>query len=128
MQFHNIPERPWCKVAVDVFTLCDHSYLVIVYFYSDFWDIDELNSANSSQIITACKRHFARYGIPNQLISDNAAVFIGSDFTSFAKAWEFTHITSSPYYSRANGKVEGAVKIAKQLLAGSWNSLTCQKI
>jgi len=99
-----------------VFTLYDRNYLVIVDFYSDFWEINELSSAKSSQIVTACKRRFARYGIPDQLISDNAAVFTRSDFASFTKAWEFTHITSSPYHSRANGKAESAVKIAKQLL------------
>ena len=44
MQFHNIPERPWSKVAMDVFTLYNRDYLVIVDFYSDFWEVDKLTS------------------------------------------------------------------------------------
>ena len=33
MIFHNIPERPWCKVAVDVFTSYNRDYFVIVDFF-----------------------------------------------------------------------------------------------
>ena len=116
MQFHKIPERPWSKVAMDVFTLYNCDYLVIVDFYSDFWEVDELNCTNSSRIIVACKQHFARYRIPDELLSDNASHFISSEFIDFAKSWEFSHVTSSPYYSRSNRKAESAVKIAKHLL------------
>ena len=37
------------------------------------------------------------------------------DFQLFAEDWDFKHITSSPYHSQSNGKVESAVKIAKTL-------------
>ena len=67
-------------------------------------------------IIVACKRHFARYGIPDELLSDNAPHFTSSEFIDFAKSWEFSHVTSFSYYSRSNGKAESAVKIAKHLL------------
>ena len=101
---------------VDVFTLYNRDCFVLVDFFSDCWDLDELNSANSTDIIHIYKRHFARYGIPDELISDNAAVFTGSEFVIFARTWEFCYTTSSPYCSRSNGKAESAVKIAKQLL------------
>ena len=90
--------------------------LLLLIFSSDYWELDELNSATSASIIRICKRHFSRYGIPDELISDNAAVFTGSEFATFARTWEFRHTTSSPYYSRSNGKAESAVKIAKRLL------------
>ena len=106
----------WSKVALDVFTLCDRNYLVIVDYYSDFWKVDELPSISSFNIISICKRHFARYGIPDEVISDDAAQFTGEEFATFAKSWEFSHNTTSPYYSRSNGKAESAVKIAKHLL------------
>ena len=89
MMFHNRPKRPWCKVAVDVFTLYNRDYFAIVDFFSDYWELDELNSATSANNIRICKRHFAHYGIPDELISDNAAVFTGSEFTTFARSWEF---------------------------------------
>ena len=114
--FYNVPERPWCKVAVKLFTSYNRDYFVVVDFFSDYWELDGLNSATSANIIGICKRHFARNGIPDELVSDNAAVFTSSEFATFARTMEFCHTTSSPYYSRSNDKAESAVKIAKRLL------------
>ena len=116
MRIHSLLKRPWSKVALDVFTVFDCNYLVIVDYYSDFWEVDELPSISSFSIISSCKGHFARYCIPDEAISDNAAQFTGEEFAAFAKPWEFSHNTPSPYYSRSNGKAESAVKIAKRLL------------
>ena len=114
--FDNIPEWPWCKVAVDVFTLYNRDYFVIVDFFPNYWEVDELNSATSANIIRVCKRYFARYDIPDELVNDNAAVFTSSEFATLAKTWEFCHTTSSPYYSWSNDRAESAVKIEKRLL------------
>ena len=99
-----------------MFTLYNRDYFVIVDFFSDYWELDELNSATSANIIRICKRHFALYGIPDELISDNAAVFTSFEFATFARTWEFCHTTSSPYYIWSNDKAESPVKIAKRLL------------
>ena len=93
--FLSIPKRPRCKVAVDVFILYNRDYFVIVDFFSDYWELDELNSATSANIIRICKRHFARYDILDELVSDNAAVFTGSEFDTFARA---QNLGISPYY------------------------------
>ena len=68
-----------------MFTLYNLNYFVIVEFFSDYWELDELHSATSTNTICICKRHFARNGIPDELISDNAAVFTSSEFTTFAR-------------------------------------------
>ena len=65
MQFHNVPVRPWSKVAIDVFTVLGRGLSCYCRFFtSDFWELDELTSTNTSNIILACKSHFARYGGP----------------------------------------------------------------
>ena len=91
-------------------------YLVTVDYYSDFWELDYLPDTSSATLIEHTKAHFARYGIPDKVISDNGPQFRSQEYATFVKAWVFTHITSSPYHSRTNGKAEGAVKIAKSLL------------
>jgi hypothetical protein len=38
------------------------------------------------------------------------------EFGQFADAYEFKHSTSSPDYSKSNGKAENAVKTAKRIM------------
>ena len=62
------------------------------------------------------KSHFARYGIPDLVISDNGPQFYSEEFARFAKAWSFEHRSSSPGHQQANGTAEAAVKSAKSLI------------
>ena len=39
-----------------------------------------------------------------------------SEFSTFTKGWGIEHTTTSPHHSKANGKVESAVKVAKHML------------
>ena len=50
---HEIPERPWSRVAMDIFTLEGQDYLITVDVYSDFWEVDILPDMTSATIILA---------------------------------------------------------------------------
>ena len=116
---HMIPDRPWNKIALDLFTLEGKDYLISVDYYSDFWELDRLHSTTTAAVTAKLKPHFARWGIPEEIVTDNGRQFVSDEFAEFAGLWEFRHVTSSPFYSRSNGKAESAVKIAKRLLKKS---------
>ena len=116
MMTPEIPTRPWQMVAQDLFTVNRENYLITVDYFSDYWELDQLPDTLSSIVIEKTKQHFARYGIPETVISDNGPQFHSYEYTIFSKDWDFVHITSSPYHSQSNGKAESAVKIAKLLL------------
>ena len=111
-----IPTRPWQVVAQDLFIINRENFLITVDYFSDYWELDQLPDTLSSTVIAKTKEHFGRYGIPETVISDNGPQFCSHEYTTFAKDWDFTHVTSSPYHSQSNGKAESAVKIAKSLL------------
>ena len=113
---HLIAERPWQKVAMDLFTLNKKDYLVTVDLFSDYWEVDRVTDTTSSKIIKVCKANFARHGIPDEVLTDNGPQFSSTDFKTFAHDWEFVHTTSSPHYPKSNGKAESAVKIVKSLI------------
>ncbi|CAB3984511.1 retrovirus-related Pol poly from transposon isoform X1, partial [Paramuricea clavata] len=112
---HEIPECPWNRVAMDIFTLECQDYLITVDVYSDFWEVDILPDMTST-IIQLSKVHFSRYGVPDVVVSDNGGQFGSEEFRSFARVLEFEHTTTSPYHSQANGEVESAVTIAKNVI------------
>ena len=113
---HDIPERPWEKIGADLFTYKNKDYLITVCYKSNFWELDRLYDTKSSTVIKKLKAHLARYGIPKQLVSDNGPQFDSHEFKTFTKSWGIEHTTTSPHHSKANGKVESAVKVAKRML------------
>lgn len=113
---HPIPKRPWARVGADLCELNGHNYLIVVDYYSGFIEVDRLQSTNGQQVITRCKSHFARYGIPDVLITDNGPQFSSTIFKTFAQNYKFEHRTSSPLYPQSNGMAEKAVQTAKTLI------------
>ena len=66
-----------------------------------------------AHVISITKTHFARYNVPDTFLSDNGPQYVPQEFAKFAKAYDFQLITRSPYYARATGKAESAVKKPK---------------
>lgn len=121
---HEVPYRPWEKVAADLLTYNGKRFLITVDFYSNFWELDLLTDTRSYAVIQRLKYRFARYGCPEVVVTDNGPQFACSEFREFARAWQFEHQTISPGNSQANGKVESAVKTAKTLLKKASDSST----
>ena len=59
---HEIPERPWQRVACDIFSLQGKDYLCTVNYYSGYFEVDKLEKKDAKQIIKKLKRHFASHG------------------------------------------------------------------
>lgn len=84
--------------------------------YSRYFELDKLSSTTSTAVITKLKVAFARHGVPEDVISDNGPQYSSGEFGTFARAWEFTHTTTSPYHPQSNGLAEKSVQNAKMLL------------
>ena len=69
---HEVPSRPWQAVGVDLFEHDEKHYLITVDYYNNYWEIDRLTSTKASMVISKLKNHFARYGCPDKVVSDNA--------------------------------------------------------
>ena len=116
---HEVPDKPWSKIGMDIFRSKGKNYLVLVDYLTDYFEICELQQTLAVNVIQAAKEQFARHGVPVVVQSDGGPQFMSREFQVFAKEWEFVHTVSSPYNSPSNGKAESAVKIAKRLLKKS---------
>ena len=113
---HEVPEGPWKKVGADLFLFGGQEYLIMVDYYSFWFEVELLKDTTSRAVITRMKSQFARYGVPEEVITDNSPQFRSKDFDAFVRSWSFTHTTSSPYFPQSNGMVERAVQEVKRIL------------
>ncbi|XP_015780903.1 PREDICTED: uncharacterized protein K02A2.6-like [Acropora digitifera] len=111
-----LPERAWKKIGAD---LCAHQgkqFVVIIDYYSRFPEIAYMSSTTSDAVINKMKDIFARWGVPDEIVSDNGPQFSSEQFRKFSQEYDFKHFTTSPYYPQANGEAESGVRIAKKIL------------
>ena len=117
---HETPKHRWEKIGCDIFTFNNQDYLCTVDYFSDYFEIDELHeSKTGATVMGKLKKHFATRGIPDTFHSDKGPPFSSNKFSAFAVMYEFEYVTSSPEYPQSNGKVENAVKTAKNLMKKS---------
>ena len=132
MLSHPTPTLPWQFVSQDIFMFGHKQYLITVDHYSDFYELDELVDTLSTTVINLTKTHFARHGIPLRCLTDNGPQFVSHEYKQFTQTFRFEHITSSPNWSRSNGKAEAAVSDAKSILknlqTSTWRSLTSETL
>lgn len=113
---HDMPSLPWEVIGAD---LCYHNgneYLVVVDFYSFFFEIVAVQSSSASKVISAFTNIFATHGFPSRLVTDNGPPFSSQQFQDFISKIGSNHVRSSPYHPRSNGMAERAVQEAKKLL------------
>ena len=92
------------KVSTDLFELAGQRYLVVMDYYSRFIKILSLMEITSQAAIQKLKSVFARWGIPEELVSDNGTQFKSAMFDEFKAEYGFKHTTSSPH-PRTGGSV-----------------------
>ncbi len=112
---HDIPERPWQKLAADIFSLFGSDYLLTVDYYSKYPEVSLLPDKTAASVITQFKSIFSRHGIPEMLVADNMP-FNSAKMRQFASSWNFDIVTSSPHYAQSNGQAERCVQTVKCLL------------
>ena len=104
------------KVGIDLFELDGRQYLVTVDYFSSFIEVDYLTSTRAKDVIIKLEVHFARYGIPSEIVSDQDPQFTSTQFHTMFNKWGIVHTMSSPGHHQSIGKAEAAVKNVKHMM------------
>ena len=92
----------------------------MVDYFSRFVEVQKLNTATSSSVISHLKSMFARFGIPTVMVTDNGTQFASGEMVGFSETYGFWHISTSPHYPQANGlAAKRMVRTVKGLLEHS---------
>ena len=77
---HEVVAQPWSKIGADLCELNSRTLFVICDYYSNYIEIAKLSSVTSHSIIKEMKAVFARYGIPDIVVTDNGPQFASAEF------------------------------------------------
>ncbi len=111
------PERPWQRIHIDFAgPFMESMFLVIVDAHSKWPEVIRMKSTTAERTVEVVRSVFARYGVPEQLVTDNGPQFVAESFQQFLKANGIRHIRSAPYHPATNGLAERFVQTFKQAL------------
>ncbi|XP_055603971.1 uncharacterized protein K02A2.6-like [Uranotaenia lowii] len=110
-------EGPWRRIHLDYAgPLQGLFYLVIVDSYSKWPEIFETRSTTAAVTIRYLMETFARFGVPETIVSDNGSQFSGSEFKTMCQKLGIVHIRTAPYHPQSNGQAERFVDTLKRSL------------
>ncbi|KAJ8372789.1 hypothetical protein AAFF_G00277320 [Aldrovandia affinis] len=103
-----LPDGPWRDLAVDLLgpLPSNHSILVVVDYYSRYYEYDILTSTTTEKVIDSLESIFSRHGLPVTLKSDNGPQFKSELFREYCENNGITHLRTTAKWAQANGEVE----------------------
>ena len=89
-------------------------FMIAVDSHSKWLEVEIMPNVTSETTIEKLRDMFARYGLPERLVSDNGPQFTSSEFATFMKRNGIKHILVAPFHPRSNGQAERFVQTFKQ--------------
>ena len=111
-----IPLVPWSLLEMDLFTMDDSSFLLVVDVTSRFPVVRVLSSETANSVINALKAIYCDFGLPRRVLTDNGPCFKSQKFVEFQEKLSISVEKSSAYNHQPVGSVERMVQTIKQIM------------
>ena len=123
------PDGPWKRLHIDYAGPYQGVMLLIVIdAYSKWIEVYITRSTSSKTTIEKLRECFAQHGLPDNIVSDNAAYFASEEFAEFTRINGIQHTFVAPYHPLGNGLAERAVQTIKTGLAKQQGSSLHHKL
>ena len=113
------PSSPWQRIHIDFAEKDGLNFLLVVDAHSKWPEIRLMTSTTTEATIRELRDIFARFGLPNQLVSDNGPQFRSDSFKRFLLQNGIKQVLVSPYHPASNGAAERLVQSFKRSIAAS---------
>ena len=110
------PTAPRQYIHVDFATHQSNHHLIIVDAHSKRPEvIGPMNTTTAEATANAMRNIFARYGLPNQIISDNGPPFQSAENEEFLRQNGIQRILVSPYHPTSNGLADPSCTLQQKI-------------
>ena len=111
------PARAWQRLHIYLSgPFQGRMYLLLVVAFSKWPEIVEMKSTSAEDTIDELRAIFARFGLPEQIVSDNGPQFTSEAFQKFTSRNGIRHVTGAPYHPATNGIAERLVRSFKRAM------------
>ena len=108
------PERPWQRLHIDLAgPFQGKMWLIVVDAHSKWPEVYPMTGTSTEAVLYKLCDAIARFGLPEQIISDNGRQFVSKEFDEFCAELGIKHMTSSAYHPRSNGEAERFIRTFK---------------
>lgn len=113
-----VPTRRWQRLHIDFAQITFHqgpqkNMLLVVDAYSKWLEVFLMGSTTAEKTIDRLRTLFARYGLPEEIVSDNGVQFTSGEFADFLSRNRIKHVLTPPYHAQSNGAIERCVQTTK---------------
>ena len=114
------PTKPWSVLAIDILGELhgvppQARYLIVVYDLHSKWpEVKAVPNITTHAVNSFLSELFARWGIPERIISDNGRQFVSKDFENFCAELNIKHSKTALYHPQSNGAVERFNRVLKE--------------
>ena len=110
-------DQPWSRIHVDFAGPLDgFYYLIVVDSFTKWPEIMKCRKPTTDNTVNFLHELFARFGVPDCIVSDNGTQFTSNSFKEFCDTFMVEHITIAPYHPRSNGQAERFVDTFERAL------------
>ncbi len=114
------PAQPWRRLHIDYAgPFLNRMFLVVVDANTKWPEVAVMKHATTLTTINALRSMFARFGLPDQIVSDNGSQFTSNEFKMFLESNGIKQITSATYHPATNGLAERFVQTLKNSFKAS---------
>ncbi|UYV76620.1 K02A2.6-like [Cordylochernes scorpioides] len=113
---------PWYRIHLDFAgPFMNRMFLIVIDSYSKWPEVIIMNSTTAGNTIRVLRDLFSRYGIPDQVVTDNGPQFVSEEMKYIFKSNGVHHLRSAPYFPATNGLAERFVQTLKRGLKNMRN-------
>lgn len=113
--------RPFSRIHADFFHFQEKVFMLIVDSYSKWLELDYMKyGRDTKKVIKKFIIVFARFGLPDVLVTDGGPPFNSIEFINFMKRQGINVMKSPPYHPESNRQAERCVRTVKEVLKNSF--------
>ena len=80
------PGESWKRLHLDFAgPFLNNMFMIVVDAYTNWLEVFRMSQITSQATVTKLRRLFASYGLPEQIVTDNATTFTSEEFQTFVK-------------------------------------------